>query len=73
VSDLVALGREALGLATRDPSASQRLCASVLERAHRDKAWDAVAVAERAKGVAAMTLNATQEAVTHLREAVAAG
>ena len=73
MSDLLTLGREAVRLATQDPAASQHLCASLLERAHQERAWDAVAVAERARGVAAMTLNAIPEAVTHLRAAVAAG
>jgi CHAT domain-containing protein len=73
VSDLLTRGREALQLATRDPAASQRLCDSVLQQAQREGAWDAVAVAERARGVAAMTLNAIEDAVTHLRAAVAAG
>lgn len=73
MSDLLTLGREAVQLATQDPAASQDLCASLLERAHQERAWDAVAVAERARGVAAMTLNAIPEAVTHLRAAVAAG
>ena len=57
----------------RSSGCGPELCATVLQTARQDKAWDVVAVTERALGVAAMTLNEVDPAIEHLRSAVAAG
>ena len=71
--ELRAAGREALQLAALDPTAAREICASILGPARRERLWDVVAVAERALGVAAMTLNELDQAIEHLRSAVTAG
>jgi tetratricopeptide (TPR) repeat protein len=73
VSDLLAAGREALQLATLDPAAAKTLSESLLEPARQDRSWEVIAMAERALGVAAMTLNDVDLAIVHLRSAVTAG
>lgn len=73
VTELAALGREALRLAARDPAAAQALAETVIEQARDCKAWEVIAVGERALGVAAMTLNHIDPAVSHLRTSVKAG
>lgn len=67
------VGMEALELAALDPAAARVLAGSVIDSARQHRAWGAVAVTERALGVAAMTLNDIDAAVAHLRAAVAAG
>ena len=73
MTELRAAGREALRLAPLDPAAARAMCEPVLEMARRDRLWEVVAVAERALGVAAMTLNEVDQAIGHLRSAVRAG
>jgi tetratricopeptide (TPR) repeat protein len=73
VTELRGAGREALQLASLDPVAARKICESVLELARRGRIWDVVSVTERALGVAAMTLYEVDDAIEHLRSAVAAG
>ena len=67
-----AAGR-ALQLASRDPAAATALSRSLLDRARRDGHWPVVSTLERALGVAAVNRSEIDEAVVHLRAAVAAG
>jgi len=73
MSDLLASAEKALQSAALDPAGARRLSRSVLESAVRQRAWEAVCTAERALGVAAMTLSEIDEAIVHLRAAVNAG
>ena len=73
VSDLQTLATEALRLAALDPEGARTRAESVLVPARRNRAWNIVCVAERALGVAAMTINDVDQAVSHLRLAVLAG
>jgi len=73
VTELQATAARALQLAALDPAGARAVCTSVLEPARRDQAWDVVCIAERALGVASMTLNEIDSAISHLRRAVEAG
>jgi tetratricopeptide (TPR) repeat protein len=73
VTDLQASAAQALQLAALDPAAARTLSMSLLESARRHGAWDTVSSAERALGVAAMSLSEIDVAISHLRAAVAAG
>lgn len=64
---------QALELAALEPAKALAMCQPVVAAARRSRAWEIVAVAERALGVAAMTLNDVDQAVLHLRAAVSAG
>jgi len=73
MSDLLTTAERALQSAALDPSGARILSGSVLETAVPLRAWEVVSTAERALGVAAMTLNEIDEAIGHLRTAVTAG
>ena len=64
---------EALRLAALDPAASRALSDAVLQPARLAGHWSVVSTAERALGVAAMSLSELDPAVRHLRAAVRAG
>ena len=70
---LAAAAAEALRLAALDPSASQVLSRAVLNDALVAGRWDVVSTAERALGVAAMSVFELDLAVSSLRKAVRAG
>lgn len=61
---------EALGYAALDPARAVALGSPVIESARRVAAWDVVAMAERALGVAAMNRSDMDEAVRRLTAAV---
>ena len=73
MSDLLAAAEKALQSAALDPGGTRTLSRSVLETAVPERAWEVVSTAERALGVAAMTLSEIDEAIVHLRAAVLAG
>ena len=73
MSDLLAAAEKALQSAALDPGGTRTLSRSVLETAVPERAWEVVSTAERALGVAAMTLSEIDEAIVHLRAAVIAG
>ena len=73
MSDLLAKAEKALQSAALDPAGARALSGSVLETAVPQRAWEVVSTAERALGVAAMTLSQIDEAIEHLRAAVIAG
>lgn len=73
MTDLLATAEKALQSAALDPAGARILSGSVLETAVPQRAWEVVSTAERALGVAAMTLSEIDEAVGHLRAAVVAG
>ena len=70
---LEAVAAEALRLAALDPAASRLLSHAVLDEARLVGRWDVASTAERALGVAAMSLRELDPAVRHLRSAVRAG
>ena len=73
MSDLPASAEKALRSAALDPAGARMMGEFVLGPARRQRAWDVVCTAERALGVAAMTLSEIDEAIAHLRAAVVAG
>ena len=73
MSDLLEAAEKALQSAALDPGGARTLSRSVLETAVPERAWEVVSTAERALGVAAMTLSEIDEAIVHLRAAVLAG
>jgi tetratricopeptide (TPR) repeat protein len=60
----------ALRLAESNPARAAELATSVTLRAHRDRAFDALSVASRARGVAALNLEDPDAALRHLRAAI---
>ena len=70
---LQAAAAEALRLAALDPTASRLLSRAVLDDALLAGRWDVVSTAERALGVAAMSVSELDLAVRSLRKAVRAG
>jgi CHAT domain-containing protein/tetratricopeptide (TPR) repeat protein len=73
VTDLQTAAAEALRLASVDPPAANLLATSVLAAAPARRAWEVVCIAERALGVAAMQQSRLDDAIEHLRAAIAAG
>jgi tetratricopeptide (TPR) repeat protein len=73
VVDLRGRAEEALRLASVDPAAARSEATAVASRARRERVWEAVCVAERAAGVAAMQQSRLDDAIAHLTSAVAAG
>ncbi len=73
MTDLLASAEEALQAAALDPAGARTLSETVLASARAERSWEAVCTAERALGVAAMTLSDIDEAIVHLRAAVLAG
>ena len=73
MGELLATAERALRSAALDPAGARALSATVLESAVPLRAWEVVSTAERALGVAAMTLSEIDEAINHLRAAVDAG
>ena len=72
-SALEVAAAEALRLAALDPTASRLLSRAVLDDARLAGRWDVVSTAERALGVAAMSVSELDLAVGSLRNAVRAG
>ena len=65
MSDLLASAEKALQSAALDPAGARIMSGSVLETAVPQRAWEVVSTAERALGVAAMTLSEIDEAIAH--------
>jgi tetratricopeptide (TPR) repeat protein len=72
-AEFEAAAARAMQAAALRPTEARVIASTVVDPARRSGAWDAVSVAERALGVAAMNLNEIDAAVVHLRAAVAAG